>query len=666
MTSGFFRRNVPTLLASGLFALLSILAMERAVGQAAADEPVDPRRPTAIQTTGVPVLPDELVTRLAQYQNVRPTVFQGWSPDGKGILIGTRFGNSVQLHRVFAPGGRREQITFFEEPAAGRFVPGKNGKALLVSMSAGGNEDYQIHRVDLAEFRTTLLTDGKSRNQLGPVSDDGERMIVLSNRRNGKDTDVYVADTRKPDSMKMLFETDSEYWRPTDWSPDGKTLFLIQYVSINETYPALLDVESGKVDRLPLPGEKPVAIGSGKFSKDGKTVYLSTDAGGEFHQLTALDVATQEYRTLVDDIPWDIQSIEVSRESGRVAFTVNEDGASRLYLYAADGKARAVDVPLGIIGSLEFSPDGSQLGFTLARPDAPADAYSVVVADGDKHAEVTRWTYSEVGGLDPDSFVKPERIAFESFDDRKIPAYYYRPRGASADKPAAVVIHIHGGPESQYRPLFRGTSQYYLNELGFAVICPNVRGSAGYGKTYLKLDNAERREDSVKDIGALLDWVARQPELDASRVAVEGGSYGGYMVLASLTHYGDRLRAGTDVVGIANFITFLERTAPYRRDLRRAEYGDERDPAMRAVFERINPTANADKIRSSLLVIHGKNDPRVPFFEAEQIADIVKKQDKPVWTVYADNEGHGFGKKDNRDYMAAVMALFLSEQLKSD
>lgn len=658
MTLRACRRTAAVVLTIGLFTWLAAQSNR----QATADEPSDPRRPAAITTSGVPTLPADLVARLSQYQDVRPTVFQGWSPDGRGILIGTRFGNAMQLHRVYTPAGRREQITFFEEPASGRFLPGESSNAVLVSMSAGGNEDFQLHLVDLAAHRTTLLTDGKSRNQLGPVTEDGRRMIVRSNRRNGQDTDIYIADTREPDSMKMLLETAGEYWVATDWSPDGKTLFLIQYVSINETYAALLDVATGKLEKLPLPGETPVAIYSGKFTKDGKTVYLSTDAGGEFHELTAFDVATKEYRTLVDDIPWDVQSIEVSRETGRVAFTVNEDGASRLYLLD-DGKATPVDVPLGIIGSLEFSPDGSQLGFTLARPDAPADAYSIVVADGDRRGELTRWTYSEVGGLDPDSFIKPERIAFESFDGRKIPAYYYRPRGASSDNPAAVVIHIHGGPESQYRPLFRGTTQYYLNELGIAVISPNVRGSAGYGKTYLKLDNAERREDSVKDIGALLDWIARRPELDADRVAVEGGSYGGYMVLASLTHFPDRLRAGTDVVGIANFITFLERTAPYRRDLRRAEYGDERDPAMRAVFERINPTANADKIRSALLVIHGKNDPRVPFFEAEQIAEIVKKQDKPVWTVYADNEGHGFAKKDNRDYMTAVMALFLSEQL---
>lgn len=644
--------------------LAVLLAPTAAATRTSADEPADPRRPAAITTTGVPTLPAELVARLAQYQNVRPTVFQGWSPDGNGILIGTRFGNAIQLHRVYTPGGRREQITFFEEPTAGRFIPGKDRNALLATMSAGGNEDFQIHLVDLANYRTALLTDGKSRNQLGPVADDGKQMIVSSNRRNGKDMDIYVADTRQPDSLRKVLETKDEFWTPSDWSPDGKALFMIHYVSINESYPALLDVESGKLEKLELPGEKPVAIGSAKFSKDGKKVYLTTDAGGEFHQLTEYDLASKTYKTLVDNIPWDVEAIEVSRETGRVAFVVNEDGASKLYLLD-NGEPEALDVPLGTIAGLEFSPDGAQLGFTLARPDAPADAYSIVVGGPSREeGKLTRWTFSEVGGLDPNGFVKPDRIAFETFDGRKIPAYYFRPKNAGQDQPVPVVIHIHGGPESQYRPVFSGTAQYYLNELGFAVIYPNVRGSAGYGKTYLKLDNAERREDSVKDIGALLDWIAKRPELDAQRVAVEGGSYGGYMVLASLTHFPDRLRAGTDVVGIANFITFLEKTAPYRRDLRRAEYGDERDPAMRAAFERINPTANASKIRSSLLVIHGKNDPRVPFFEAEQIADIVKKQDKPVWTVYADNEGHGFAKKDNRDYMAAVMALFLSEQLK--
>lgn len=224
-----------------------------------------------------------------------------------------------------------------------------------------------------------------------------------------------------------------------------------------------------------------------------------------------------------------------------------------------------------------------------------------------------------------------------------------------------VLISIHGGPEGQAQPYFGGTTQFYVNEMGIAVIFPNVRGSSGYGKTYLKLDNAELREDSVKDIGALLDWIATQEDLDSSRVAVTGGSYGGYMVLASLVHFGDRIKCGIDSVGIANFITFLEKTSPYRQDLRRAEYGDERDPKMRAIFERISPATSAEKIRSALLVVHGKNDPRVPFAEAQQIAEKVRAQKRPVWTVYAENEGHGFGKKENVDYLRAVEVMFLKQ-----
>ena len=646
-------------LPAALLVLTALVSFD--AGVTGAQEPSDTRRPTAIATTGVPALPAELVTKLAQYQNVRPTVFQGWSPDGNGILIGTRFGNSVQLHRVYTPGGRREQITFFEEPAAGRFLPGKESKAVLVSMSAGGNEDFQVHLVDLAAYKATLLTDGKSRNQLGPVSEDGRQMIVSSNRRNGKDTDIYVADTRQPDSMKLILETDGEMWQPTDWSPDGKTVFVVKYVSINETYPGLLDVASGKLEKLPLPGEKPVAIDSGKFSKDGKTIYLTTDADGEFHQISAFDLETKQYRTLVDDIPWDVEAIEVSRETGSVAFVVNEDAASKLYVYE-DGKATPVDVPLGIIAGLEFSPDGAQLGFTLARPDAPADAYSVELESG----KLTRWTYSEVGGLNPASFVTPTRIRFKSFDGREIPAHIYKPRSASEPNRAPVLINIHGGPESQAQPYFTGATQFYVNELGIAVIYPNVRGSSGYGKTYLKLDNAEKREDSVQDIGALLDWIAQQPDLDKNRVGVSGGSYGGYMVLASLVNFPDKIKAGVDNVGISNFNTFLEKTSAYRQDLRRVEYGDERDPKMKAFFEKISPANRVDKIKSDLLVVHGKNDPRVPFAEAQQIAAKVREKGRPVWTVYAANEGHGFGKKENVDYLRAVEVMFLKKSFGLD
>jgi dipeptidyl aminopeptidase/acylaminoacyl peptidase len=626
---------------------------------ARAAEQADPFRPPAIATQNVPVVPPELIERLRQYQNIRETSFASWSPDGDGMLVRTRFGNAAQLHRVYVPGGRREQITFFDEPITGRFVPSSRDGAVLATMSRGGSENDQVYLLDRAAFNTTRLTDGKSRNLLGPVRHNGEQAIVLSTRRNGRDTDLYLIDVRQANSESLLMQTDGEYWTAADWSLDGKRLLLSHYVSINEGYPALFGLATRQRTSLPLPGEGPAAVGRMAFRPDGKAAYITTDARGEFLELGRLDLKDLKYDWPVADLHWDINALEVDPNSGRVAIAVNADGASKLYLLEGD-ELRPLELPLGIVSTLEFSPDGTQLGLTLARPDAPADAYSVRLADG----ELVQWTYSETGGLDPGGFVRPTQIQITSFDGRQVPAYYFRPPKASPERPAAVLIHIHGGPESQFRPFFAPVSQFEVNELGLAVIAPNVRGSAGYGKTYLKLDNGRRREDSVKDIGAVLDWIAEQPELDASRVAVVGGSYGGFMVLSSLVHYPDRIKAGIDIVGIANFNTFLKRTSPYRQDLRRAEYGDERTPEMREFFERINPTSGAEMIRSALLVAHGRNDPRVPFSEAEQIADKVRAARQPVWTLYADNEGHGFAKKDNRDYLTAVQILFLQKFLE--
>jgi dipeptidyl aminopeptidase/acylaminoacyl peptidase len=574
-------------------------------------------------------------------------------------LVATQFGNTTQLHRVYEPGGRREQITFFDEPVRGTFVPKSKDGALLVTMSKGGNENFQVSLLDRLSGKAALLTDGKSRNQLEAIRPDGGQVIIASTRRNGRDTDLYLCDPRQPDSLKMLLQTKGEFWSAVDWSQDGGKLLLNRYVSINESYPALLDLATGEKKMLPSPANGKVAYHHLAFLPDGQSAYVTTDARGEFQQLARVDLRTFEYQFLSNDIPWDVTSVTVEPNTGLTAFTINEGGASALYLLRGDKRQR-ITVPLGVISGLKFSPDGKHLGFTLARPDAPADAYSVAIAN----AELTRWTYSEVGGLNPARFVSPKRIKFVSFDKREIPAYYYKPAYAAEGKPVPVIVSIHGGPEGQFQPFFNGLSQFFVNELGCAILAPNVRGSAGYGKTYLTLDNAEKREDSVRDIGALLDWIGRQPELDASRVAVMGGSYGGYMVLASLTNFPDRIKAGIDIVGIASFKTFLKNTSGYRQDLRRVEYGDERDSKMQEVFARIDPLNNADRIRSALLVVHGRNDPRVPFSEAEQIAAKVRGNGRSVWTVYADNEGHGFARRENRNYLDAVMAMFLQENLK--
>ncbi|HEX5446943.1 MAG TPA: alpha/beta fold hydrolase [Pirellulales bacterium] len=642
-----------------LLAFSGVMAVVTLLPQAAPCAWADAQRPPAIATEDVPDVPAELVERLLQYQNMRAAQFLGWSPDGGGMLVQTRFGNSAQLHRVYEPGGRREQITFFDEPAGGRFIPEARDGALLATMSQGGNENQQVYLLDRVAYQMKLLTDGTSRNLLGPLRHDGQQMVVLSNRRNGRDTDLYLADPRRAASASLLMQTNGQFWTAADWSFDGKRLLLSRYVSINESYPALFEIDRRERRPLPLPGDGTAAVGDMAFTPDGRQAYVTTDGRGEFLELGRLDLQTLRYDWPTGDLRWDVRDVEVDRKSGRVALTVNADGASLLYLFDGE-QVKPLEVPLAVVSDLEFSPDGKQLGLTLARPDAPPDAYSIRLSDG----ELVRWTYSETGGLDPAKFVRPKQIQVPSFDGRQVPAYYFRPAKASKEHPAAVLISIHGGPESQFRPVFSSVTQFEVNELGLAVIAPNVRGSAGYGKTYLKLDNGPRREDSVRDIGAVLDWVAQQPELDSRRVAVIGGSYGGFMVLSSLVHFPDRIQAGIDIVGVANFVTFLEHTSPYRQDLRRAEYGDERDPEMRAFFERINPTASPDKIRSALLVAHGKNDPRVPFSEAQQIADRVRAAGRPVWTLYADNEGHGFAKKDNRDYLTAVEMMFLQKHLE--
>ncbi|HEY0980526.1 prolyl oligopeptidase family serine peptidase [Schlesneria sp. T3-172] len=655
---------------------LTWLSMILGAVRFAANEAVaqtDPRKPAAIEAQDVPIVPPEMLERLAQYQNVRGAAFRGWASDGTGILINTRFGNSSQLHRVYTPGGRREQITFSEEPVTGRFLPQSASGSILLLKDRGGNENDQIYLFDRQQYTTALLTDGTSRNRLGAMDPNGNRFLFSSNRRNGRDGDLYLCDLGQPNGTKLLMQVENQTWHAHDWSPDGKQVLISRYVSINETYPAVLDIDSGARTDLPVPpdlaSDEKAAFGTMAFSADGKSIFLTSDAGNEFRRLAKLDRSTHSYQWLTTDLEWDVNELAVNRVTSELALTVNEDGATRLFLLAQGNLTRReLQVPLGVISGVDFSADGKRIGFTLARPDAPPDAYSILLETG----ELTRWTFSEVGGLDPESFVTPTRIRYRTFDGRMIPAYYFQPRlkpeqtrtGQGGTEPRfPVYISIHGGPEAQYQPFFSPNIQYYLNELGIAVICPNVRGSSGYGKTYLKLDNAEKREDSVKDIGALLDWIEQQPELDASRIAVAGGSYGGYMTLASLTHFGDRIKAGIDVVGIANFVTFLEKTAGYRVDLRRAEYGDERLPEMKAFFERISPLNHADKIRSALLVVHGRNDPRVPFYEAEQIASKVRANDRTVWTVYADNEGHGFAKKDNADYVRAVEVLFLKANL---
>jgi len=411
--------------------------------------------------------------------------------------------------------------------------------------------------------------------------------------------------------------------------------------------------------------DKKIGYGGAAWGRDGKGLYLTSDENSDFKQLHYYDLTSGRLTTLTGDIPWDVNDFDLSDDGNLLAFVTNENGISKLHVREIrSGKERPLpELPVGQIYGLNFSPDDQKLGMVLNTPQTPGDVYVLELAQN----QLMRWTRSEVGGLNTSDFIVPDLITYDTFDQvegkpRTIPAFYYKPSGPG---PFPVLISIHGGPEGQYRPFFRSSFQFYLNELGIAVLAPNVRGSNGYGKRYLLLDNGMKREDSVKDIGKLLDWVARQPELDAERVAVIGGSYGGYMVLACMTHFNDRLRAAVDIVGISNFVTFLENTKAYRRDLRRAEYGDERDPEMRAFLNKISPTTNAHRISKPMFIAQGANDPRVPATESAQMVKVIRENGGEVWYMLAKDEGHGFRKKSNRDAYSQTVALFLQRFLLS-
>jgi dipeptidyl aminopeptidase/acylaminoacyl peptidase len=625
------------------FASLLVLPLSSGAQSAAVIAPSE-----NLVVDGLPPIPAKLAADVRRYTESRSALLSAWHPVRREMLISTRFGNTPQIHRVVTPLGARTQLTFFDEPIGGASYEPTQGRYFLFSRDIGGNEFGQLYRYDVANGAVTLLTDG-GRSQNGGVrwSTRGDRIAYASTRRNGTDRDIYIMDPLNPASGKQLLEVKGGGWGASDWSPDDRQLLVGEFLSVNQSRYHLVDVASGRSTPL-IPDERDtVAYNGALFSRDGRGVYLTTDAGSEFQRLAYLDLATRRITPLTASINWDIDGFDLSADGRTIAFVANEAGVSRLYLL--DTRSRQIrpvaNLPVGNIGLVRWHQRLPLLAFTVSSARSPSDVYSLDPGTG----AVTRWTESELGGLVASDLVEPSLIRWRSFDGREITGFYYRPPSRFTGK-RPVIINIHGGPEGQYQPGFLGRSNYFLNELGVALIFPNVRGSTGYGKQFVNLDNGMKREDSVRDIGALFDWVAQQPELDPSRVMVTGGSYGGYMTLAVATNYNDRICCALDVVGISNFNTFLKNTESYRRDLRRVEYGDERDPQMSAFFERIAPLNNAGKISRPLFVVQGGNDPRVPYTEAEQMVARVKQNGKPVWYLKAKDEGHGFRKKNNVDF----------------
>jgi dipeptidyl aminopeptidase/acylaminoacyl peptidase len=618
--------------------------------------------PDSLVAENIPPIPASIAESVGRYTEFRAAGFRSWHPTKREMLIRTRFADTLQVHRVRMPLGARTQVTFFPDSVASASFQPTEGNYFLFTKDVGGNEFAQIYRYDLGSGDAAMLTDGKSRNSAPTWSNKGDRVVYTSTRRNRRDADFYVMSPTEAKSDRLVSESQAPGWSALDWSPDDSKVLLVQYVSANESHLFVMDAGGGERVRItPPPGKEKVAWGAGAFSKDGKGVYTTTDQGAEFSRLAYIDLATKAVTILTPELKWDVEGIALSDDGRRLAYVTNEDGAGVLHVMETRTRKEVAvpKLPAGQITGLEWHKNNRDLAFTMTSARSPSDVYSLDLAEG----KVERWTESETAGLNTATFVEPQLVRWKSFDGREISGFLYAPDAAKFPGKRPVIVNIHGGPEGQFRPAFLGAINYYLNVLGVAVVFPNVRGSSGYGKSYLTLDNGRLREDSVKDIGALLDWISTRPELDSDRIMITGGSYGGYMTLACSVHFADRIRCAIDVVGISNFVTFLQRTEPYRQDLRRVEYGDERDPEMREFLTRIAPLTNVSKIKKPLLVVQGANDPRVPKSEADQMVEALKKQGTPVWYLLGKDEGHGFAKKRNYEWQFYASVAFVREYL---
>ena len=610
----------------------------------------------------VPPVDTPLTAKLDDYLNSRGASFVDWLPDG-GILIATRFGDVEQLHRVVTPLGAREQLTFYREPVTNARSPQSAvAPGFVFLKDQGGNEYAQVYWYDTATRAVRMLTDGKGLHGGLAWSHDGRRVAFHGTGRDGVSYDLFIAEpTNNFATPRLVFNGFQKNWSVADWSPDDTRLLISNFVSANESHLYVMDIATAALTPV-SEGDDPASVSQAKFTPDGRGVYLVTNRDSEFRQLRRVDLVSGAVEILTSHISWDIDTFARSDDGKYLAWVANVDGQSRLTVLNIATRSESLPpLPDGEIGRIAFDRTGRKLGLSLESAQSPRDVF---VLELERNALV-RYTKSEAGPVDPLQFVPAELVRFPTFDReggkfRQIPAFIFRPRTPG---PHPVYIDIHGGPEAQYTPSFSPFTQFLVRELGFTVIAPNVRGSTGYGKTYMNLDNGEDREDSVKDIGALLVWIGMQKDLDAKKVFVAGGSYGGYMSLAAMVNFSDRLRGGIDVVGISSFVTFLESTSAYRRNLRRPEYGDERLPKMRAYLQRISPLTNAARISKPLLVVQGLNDPRVPASESQQMVAKIRARGGEVWYLAAKDEGHGFRKKSNRDFYQRTIVTFLEKQL---
>lgn len=640
--------------------LLATAAVPLAAQEAPTPAPAVPDAPSvpipaALTAEDMPRVPLALAERARPYLEARAAGFAGWDPNTRAVLISTRFANVSQLHRVATPMGARTQISFEAEPVRGSYAPVK-GDIILAMKDRGGDEYFQLYT--LKDGRLTLLTDGQSRNSMNTWSHDGQLIGFTSTRRNGIDSDVYVMDPRDPSSARMVHESKGGGWALVAFSPDKRTAYLADYRSVQDTDLYSLDLASGAMTPIGDPAAE-ISYSGLEVAPDG-TIWATSDVGSDFQQLGRLDPATGAFAPVSRE-KWDVDGFDLSSDGKTIAYVVNEAGFDRLrILDVASGKVTKVDnLPAGNISGLEIAPWG-EIGFSLNSAKSAADVWSL----DPKTMQLTRWTQSETGGLDPNINVEPRILTTKSFDGLEVSGLLYQPDPTKFPGKRPLIVSVHGGPEGQSTAGFMGRLNYYLNELGIGLFFPNVRGSTGYGKTFVSLDNGPfKREDSVKDMAALIDAVRAEKAVDAGRIGLTGGSYGGYMCYAAAVQLKDKIAATQCTVAISNFVSFLENTNPYRQDLRRVEYGDERDPVQRAKLTEISPLTRVNEIEKPMFVITGANDPRVPKSEADQMVAAIRANGGEAWHLVAADEGHGFAKKANSDYSFLAQLMFWQEHL---
>lgn len=578
-----------------------------------------------------------------------------WLPDGSGVLLRSRrWVLESRLHRMAAPGGTAEFLPRIPRNVGGvHGAPGRDH--MILSWDTDGNEQHRLYRWDLKASEPTLLTTEDERAHFGAFEPDGGRIAYTSTRRNGIDFDVYVMDPEAPSSDRRVLELQGT-WAVADWAPKSAELLMMRVRSNMESSLHVLDLVNGDLREVSPPSEGPVRVSAARWSPDGGSLFYASDRDHDFLRLRRLDLETGEEAVLTEEIEWDVESVQLSGDGETLLIGINEDGVGRYYTTDPRGSELR---PLRLFGGEPFGaslhPVEPVLMVNHTDPLGVTRGYVHDLRTG----ETTLWA-----GDPPAARATSETrlVRYPTFDTvdgeaRRISAFVYPGVG---EGPRPVLIDIHGGPEAQAR---LRTGPNAMQGDGITVITPNVRGSTGYGRTFASLDDWYLREDAVRDIGSLLDWIGEQPDMDPTRVAVTGGSYGGYMVLASLVHFSPRLACGVDVVGVSNFVTFLENTADYRRDLRRAEYGDERIPEMRAFLESISPLNNAEAITSRLMVIQGANDPRVPVGESRQLVDRVRANGLDVTYMEGANEGHGFRHPWNAFYAGLAQQQLIRECL---